>query len=373
MNPYFIDNNSDPDQAEKIMKAQINSFEILAKKLANGTIREFAPPFESYDAFSGDIREYLTDFFARYEQLVAQLDCIPEVNTMLTNYFRTARNKLDLQPIDVIPVDLVNDLHSVCTMIINALVEYFNGFPDEAYTIISNALTADGFHLLNIIPQIQLRNNPLFRALKGHRSEPKDLFHLPFHLREKCQSYRFSIAGSPSFYCAATLETCMKEGRMINGEEVSATIFKYADDNEFYSFVDLSLPGRDLSFWEQYSLVVFYPLIVACALKVRKPDCYFKPEYVIPQLLYQAVRAHTTDIAGISYTSTRFSKPDLKDFRQRNFVIFVRNCDQASGYKKDLADQLKVVKPLTFNYSETKIGDFQKELLNRKFIPLSIN
>lgn len=367
----IYDANSDRAMADASLRARIAAFDRLANNLANGAIAEFAPPYSDYATFPGDIIDYLKDLFARYKVRVQQLDCVPEVNAMVKAFFQKARRQLGLEPLNI-PVDLHTDLATVCNMILDCLVYYYKGYPDEAYNKLSGPLTDNGCHLLNLLPQIQVSNITLFRMLRGERSNPLQLFHPPFEHREKCASYRFSIAGCPSFYCGASLQTCIEEGRYSVNDQITAIAFRFRTDakTDGYSFIDLSLPNRSLTVWEQYSLIVFYPLIVACALKVRKPDCYFKPEYVVPQVLYQVVRAHSTDIYGISYTSTRYPKPDLKDFRQRNFAIFVRNCDQASGYNSQLAAEFSSTQPQTFVYDGKPLTVLLENLVNQSFTPL---
>lgn len=74
---------------------------------------------------------------------------------------------------------------------------------------------------------------------------------------------------------------------------------------------------------------------MACGLKVKIKEDSFKPEYVIPQLLFQIVTQYS-DLAGISYTSTRYDDPNFKDMQQRNFVMIIRNTVADQGYSKEL-------------------------------------
>lgn len=206
----------------------------------------------------------------------------------------------------------------------------------------------------------------MFRVRSGEHNNIKDLFHVPFEKREQCNSYRFSIAGVPALYCGASLNTSILETGISKDSEFSATKFCFNDVQNDIAFVDLALLfGRDLTFWEEYSLVVFYPLIVACGLKVRKAEAFFKPEYIIPQLFYQIIRNYGQGFCGISYTSTRYSTPDFTDYRQRNFVMFVRNADKEKGYDTDLASRMEATQPQKFIYSSNEaIKEQETELKN---------
>ena len=99
-------------------------------------------------------------------------------------------------------------------------------------------------------------------------------------------------------------------------KEYSCSCFKSTRE---LRFIDLALLNRELAFGEQYSLVIFYPLLMACNLKVKQEDEPFKPEYIIPQLLVQTIRLHSDFIDGISYISIKHKKICYTDFNQRNF------------------------------------------------------
>ena len=123
-------------------------------------------------------------------------------------------------------------------------------------------------------------------------------------------------------------------------------------------------------FWEQYSLVLFYPLIVACALKVKDSNSPFKPEYVIPQLLTQVVRLHGTGFDGVSYTSTKYDMPDYRNPRQRNFVMFVPFANRREGYSPELAKKLESTLPLPCNYGGLTVEEVEHVVRESAFGPI---
>ncbi|MGE9935894.1 hypothetical protein [Butyricimonas virosa] len=67
---------------------------------------------------------------------------------------------------------------------------------------------------------------------------------------------------------------------------------------------------------------------------------------------------------GVSYTSTRYSKPDFRDSLQRNFVFRVPKATQAQGYSKELADLLTCTEPLSPDVNED-IMEVSKRLLKK--------
>lgn len=262
--------------------------------------------------------------------------------------------------------DIIHETIDLCNAILEATTQYFKGFPNVAYEKLEYIFIENSCHLLQLLPQLTCKNIQLYRARKGKDlQERKELFHTPFELRTKCASYRFSTLGYPSLYLASSLETALLEVGAKNPLEYFCSCFKTNND---ICVVDLALPNRDLTFWEQYSLLVFYPLIVACNLKVKNTDDPFKPEYVIPQLLTQIIRLHSSDIIGISYTSTKHKQVDYTDFRQRNFVIYVPYADSSKEYSKDLSKLLYSTKPIQCNISANEtIKDLENKCSHLEF------
>ena len=58
-----------------------------------------------------------------------------------------------------------------------------------------------------------------------------------------------------------------------------------------------------MSSYEYYKYLMIWPLVFASSVRVRNYEDYFKPEYIIPQLLLQWVRKNDR-IDGISYQTT---------------------------------------------------------------------
>lgn len=358
---------------EKTMRKMLKEFDDFSSALIEGTIPELAPPFDSYSSHTGDIISYLDAFYGQYLSRLKAIRCLPKVNEgmrLFVDAFRSSHGIAEPTP----AFDLYAEAESVCRMIHECLVLTFKGFPADAFEHIEKMMTARGCHLANLLPQVQKvqGRQRMYRVRRGKHSHPKELFHVPFECRTQCDSYRFSIAGVPALYGATTLRTAMLETGISHGDELSAAIFDYGRDYEF-TFVDLTIPRRpDYGLWERYSMIVFYPLIVACGLRVKEPCAPFKPEYVISQLLYQFVRSHS-DFDGIIYNSTKYAKRDFADHDQNNYVVFVRNCDQEKGYSDVLAAKMEVCGPIQFIYrNDAEITAIQSHLRSLSPVPLTI-
>ena len=311
------------------MTGEFNAF---AEELAEGRDKGFAPPFTAYEEEDRDIISFCTAFFERYLGRVRSMSpaCISRVNALMSAQVEFATEKS-------VVFDLLSETAKICEVILDGLACYFKGFPSVAYEEIERVFTADGCHLLNLLPQYQIDRGTFYRIRKGTAfRERKEFFHTPFERRALCDTRRYSIQGYPSLYLTTSLETAVREQDAV--EAPGNYSFAKFRNTRHIRVVDLSLPSKlPLNFWSQYSLVLFYPLIVSCSLKVKHPDHPFKPEYIIPQILFEMIRLHGREFDGVCYTSTKYPRPDFTDYSQRNLVIYVPSADQQSGYSAALA------------------------------------
>lgn len=346
---------------ESIIETELKDYIDFATILAKGKHKTLSPPFTGYSDSDIDILDFYHQFFTEYINCLKRIDrnIIDKVNITMQMFINRFNNQ-------TVKFDIIHETIDLCNAILEATTQYFKGFPNVAYEKLEYIFIENSCHLLQLLPQLTCKNIQLYRARKGKDlQERKELFHTPFELRTKCASYRFSTLGYPSLYLASSLETALLEVGAKNPLEYFCSCFKTNND---ICVVDLALPNRDLTFWEQYSLLVFYPLIVACNLKVKNTDEPFKPEYVIPQLLTQIIRLHSSGIIGISYTSTKHKQVDYTDFRQRNFVIYVPYADSSKEYSKDLSKLLYSTKPIQCNISANEtIKDLENKCSHLEF------
>lgn len=349
------------DIIESIIETELKDYIDFATILAKGKHKTLSPPFTGYSDSDIDILDFYHQFFTEYINCLKRIDrnVIDKVNITMQMFINRFNNQ-------TVKFDIIHETIDLCNAILEATTQYFKGFPNVAYEKLEYIFIENSCHLLQLLPQLTCKNIQLYRARKGKDlQERKELFHTPFELRTKCASYRFSTLGYPSLYLASSLETALLEVGAKNPLEYFCSCFKTNND---ICVVDLALPNRDLTFWEQYSLLVFYPLIVACNLKVKNTDVPFKPEYVIPQLLTQIIRLHSSGIIGISYTSTKHKQVDYTDFRQRNFVIYVPYADSSKEYSKDLSKLLYSTKPIQCNISANEtIKDLENKCSHLEF------
>ena len=320
----------------------MNEFIELADSLAKCEHKTFSPPFQSYEEGNIDILDFYNEFFDKYIERLQQIDqdAINCVNLCMQKLVQKHNSA-------VITFNIIEETEKLCKCIVSSTTQYFKGFPSIAYDELENVFVENSCHLLALLPQliVETPGFTFYRTRKGKDiKNRKELFHIPFEGRTKCSSYRFSTLGYPSLYLSESLETALLEVGATNLSEYYFSCFKSTSK---MCFVDLALPNRELAFYEHYSLILFYPLIVACGLKVRNQTDPFKPEYIIPQLLTQVIRLHSNHIIGFTYTSTKRPKIDYTDPMQRNYVVYVPNTDQPKGYSEELTSLFDVTEPFS--------------------------
>lgn len=335
--------NMSKEELNALMEKMGHDFDVFATQLANRAIPDFALPFNDYATYTGDILSYYQEFFKKYKSALSQIpdNTLQFVNLSMHAIIKRYAGK-------EVECDILQECTSLIQAILESVEKYFLGRPAEAYHIMEKCMLANDKHLLNLLPQIIFERYQLYRVRRGCYQHKTDLFHTPLELRHLCGSYRFSIIGYPSLYLAGSLETALKEARI---EDQNYSMSRFEVDKDLH-FADLTLPSKKLNFWERYSLVLFYPLIFACGLKVKYESAPFKPEYIIPQILFQVICSHS-DLAGVSYTSTRYDHPDFQSWTQRNVVMKVLDANRETGYSERTKDLVESTYPITPAADET--------------------
>lgn len=95
----------------------------------------------------------------------------------------------------------------------SAVNSYLNGSPFQAATTLREGLELLQPHLEKLTADRQQLSN-LFRVREVDtlvNSQRKDIFHVPFELRHRVTTQRYSISGWPSLYLGASLMVCWEE------------------------------------------------------------------------------------------------------------------------------------------------------------------
>jgi len=192
-----------------------------------------------------------------------------------------------------------------------AIDDYYDGKPAEAFKKLANGLNSNVKNFSDLLRIRKFETESDFyriRIYKENFSLPSDqFFHIPYDMRGKVKTQRFSIPGFPSLYLGTTVYVCWEEMNRPSLNDFQAVRLRNTQE---INVVDLSPPkGANLLPQDYYNFLMIWPLVFSSSVSVRNYEDYFKPEYIIPQLLLQWVRENKK-IDGIAYQTTHidFSK-----------------------------------------------------------------
>jgi len=234
-------------------------------------------------------------------------------------------------------LDIRNSIHE-------ALELYLSGRPSAAYLRLKETVVKHEQIFKNVVaePRTEKLNKNLFRIResKGEKLTKDDLFHIPFRLRRKVSSQRYSIPGFPSLYLSSSIYTAWKE---LSSPDLDSVVVVRVELTQKVKVLDLGHPPQFLApiisqFNSSLQLsgmlfdlltakLILWPLQAACSVMVYDRNSPFKPEYIIPQLILQLLRddAFGTDIQGIRYFSMNYGQSKHSLDLGTNYVFPVKD------------------------------------------------
>lgn len=330
---------------ESAMKSEddvqsIGSSEKLNTDMVNQYIESI---HESYIQFDGRNKEKclrilgLTDIYTSPEisfhqiareiqkNLVFEIDApqyIDQVGDSLNKYV-TICDHFIVKEISHIISQVLNDFKLV-------LREYYLGQHTSAYGLFSEAMNKlDISSLCHTLPF----NLKLYRARKTKTKRSfneDDFFHVPFEKRTSVSTQRYSFPGLPCLYMGTSVDICLLELNCNN----AAVAELQPISNKECNILDLtgifSCPIQLMSLEDQCDFLKLFPLIYLCSTKIKErnriitisspnnhlkkstylsEDIYFRPDYIIPQLLLEYILDKTVcteePVVGIQYYSVQ--------------------------------------------------------------------
>ena len=293
-------------------------------------------------SYNGSFREYFNSRLDEYLELIGKLD----VSTL---DFKNQKSSID--GINSNQTDFVNGLKETIS-------HYYDGSPSKAYDTLANTINQRLEKYKNLFKISEYSSNEDFyriRTINGNSEyRLEHFFHIPFNLREKVSTQRFSIPGFPSLYLGRTIYVCWEELNRPNLSDFHVVRLK---SEKKVKYIDLAPPylDSDVNNIEYYKYLMIWPLIFACTILVKYPDEIFKPEYIVPQLLLQWTRQEK-EIDGIRYWSTHVNESPLS-FKGElyNLVLPVKeNID--SGLCNELTSMFKGTEVVSWQSMELATG-----------------
>lgn len=233
--------------------------------------------------------------------------------------------------------------------IISTINTYYEGRPSEAYHKLAEFMKKSGVSGYLTKDFYLDKKTDLYRLRVADGNYPldsRDLFHIPFQLREKVKTQRYSIPGLPSLYLSNSVFVAWEEMKRPSFNRIQA--MRLSNQRDF-SLLDLTtdifarngqLVDNTSYGWQLLYKVMAWPLLAACSIKVKHSDDPFKPEYIILQLLMQWINKEKVD--GIRYSSTHIDMNDEQhDGSFYNIAFPVKTFDADHGYCKVLVKAFK--------------------------------
>ena len=190
------------------------------------------------------------------------------------------RNILNTSNID----QIIRRVEYFSSNIIESVRLYYKGMYSTAYKkieeILSDSLYADNYLTIN-------KDDVFYRARvfeeDGWKSY-KDMFHVPFSLRDKIATNRYSAPGYPCLYLGANINACWEELGQPQFDNLMVSRFLV---KEAFPVLDLRIPTQEQL--NDDGILERIPLIIASTIPVLNKNALFKPEYIIPQLITEYV------------------------------------------------------------------------------------
>lgn len=258
-------------------------------------------------------------------------------------------------------LDPMRKLTFLVTGIRGAIESYYHGKPFDAFQKIRMGIKKSG--LQDYWERIEIpERTDLYRIRlvnDNYRLEREKLFHIPFDLRGKVATQRFSIPGFPSLYMSNSIYTAWEELMRPGFDQIQAirlsnTVPLSVMDLTHSRYSADSQRNRDQQ--AQVYDFIMWPLIAICSIKVADSADTFKPEYILPQLLLQWVRSNSS-VHGIKFSSTHI---DLHATGTKgeffNVVVPVVE-NKETGYCNVLSRKFKATEVLSWQLMQFSFGE----------------
>jgi len=222
-------------------------------------------------------------------------------------------------------------------------------------------------------------------------SDQSFYYHIPFNLRHLVKNQRFSFSGMPIWYGGASLIGSyyeMRKQELIEHPDIAISAWGFnplcfrdnvkdkpvrprtkvyditneiydAINNNFYYYIKEEDPIRKKNLFSNYHFIYRISIKTAirkfvlsnlCTFKSIKVGASFHEEYVIPQLLTEAIRLHKYD--GILFPSTQFAGKNVVFQGTSHINLYRSNLAMFTEYSQ------------IDNYDESLIKNFEIEIIS---------
>lgn len=290
---------------------------------------------------------------------------------MLLNLYKKDIKKLDFNDRPEKWDELIVRIASLCEAINRAIKESYRGAHAKAFRIIKNQIdgySSKGKNITNLrsktfVTIIQKGNNfyrmRVVPSTQRQSLKKYDMFHIPFEMRGKIKTQRYSVYGHPCLYLGISTYACWEEMKRPPLDQ--CVVSRVENQRDIYLF-DLRIPEFDE--WQKnlYSHLCIYPLLLSCMVKAKDETNEYVPEYTIPQLIMEWLIFHNnfkvTDnikIDGIIYTSTHINKDfNYPNEKHYNIAIPTIKTLAKKGHCAELSKTFTLTQPTYYEIEKLK-------------------
>ncbi len=279
------------------------------------------------------------------------------LNNVLAEYLITIKDKVHEN--DYVKIE------AIINKINHTVVSFYDSKIAEAYSLVKEIVTEIRDTINDVVcgvnslyDYISNQNEPFYKARVGDTNESyseNDMLHIPFNMRGKVSNQRFSVSGCPCIYLGKT--------SFVTWLELDKPLYSHFYESGAYISDDIKVFNLAYTSWQILNKKIIeqtldtiekktytkealvFPLIIATSFKINEKGRTFKSEYIISQLITQAVVDIKID--GIAYLSKRMDDYDVTYPLNLCLAILAKN--GKNDYTSD-QNKIKINKPI--NYSE---------------------
>ena len=270
-------------------------------------------------------------------------------------------------------IDSVIRYVEVCNMQIKKCIDsYSKGMYSVAYQciddILSDTLYDDEYFI--VPPKFSFYRSRLFKT--NGRISHTEMFHIPFNKRGKVETQRYSAPGYPCLYLGSSVNACWEELGQPRFDDMMVSRFVV---KEAFPVLDLRMPKEEDLEGDKIDVVLKkIPLIISISIKTLDRTAFYKPEYIIPQLIieyiitknrikYESGNNRLFDfVLGVYYTSVHINDYfNFPDETFDNLALPAVLVDRNETYCQLLASCFEWTDPTSYSY-ESISGKFGRSI-----------
>lgn len=240
----------------------------------------------------------------------------------------------------------------------SAINFYLEGHPAKAYTAFSDMMQSRTSKYKKLLNVGEFGKDESFYRIRikedNYPIPASEMFHIPFELRGRVSTQRYSIPGFPSLYLSRTLYVAWEELNRPSLTNFQAVMLRTTESFKYLDLTPIDW-GENDNHKDAYKYLMTWPLIAACSIRVKNSADIFKPEYIFPQLLLQWIRENK-ELDGIKYNSTHVETGMLKDSDQLFNIVLPVKENRRSGHCSKLKELFLMTDPISWQMLELATG-----------------